>query len=152
MKNSILISILLSTISISCVSTKQYQVFTHEKEINLTKARIYVMRPSSMLGASVKTSIFCNDVLIGNTGNDSYLCWDVPEGVYTIGTTQFAHAGITLGAAAGEDVFVVKATAGKIYYIKQYPRFGGFAFELLNQKKGEKAIKRKKSPKLNYVE
>ena len=136
----------------SCASTKQFYGYTHNSSLDNSKGRIYVMRPSSMVGAAVKTSVFCDDVLIGNTGNDSYLCWDMPEGTYRIATTQHKHQTTALGTAGDEEVFVVKVTPGKTYYIRQYPRFGGFSFELMSPADGVKSLKKKKAPKVNYVE
>ena len=136
----------------SCVPTKQFCVYTHNSMLDNSKGRIYVMRPSSMVGSAVKTSIFCDGVLIGNTGNGSYLCWDMPSGMCRIATTQHKHQTTALGTAGEEEVFVVKVTPGKTYYIRQYPRYGGFSFELMSVADGEKAIKKKKAPKVNYVE
>lgn len=154
MKNKIIFIGLLLAILTSCASTKQYQAFTHNAALDNTKGRIYVIRPSGMTGAAVKTKIYCNGVLTGTTGNNSYLCWDAPEGIYRIGTTQQTrlYTGADVGSAGDEDAFVVKVTPGKTYYIKQYPRFGGFTFELMSAKDGEKAVKKKKAPKVNYAE
>lgn len=135
----------------SCATTKQFQPFTHSTELEKTKARIYVVRPG-FAGGAVSTSVFCNDVLIGKTGGNGYLCWDVTEGKYRIGNTQLIHAGATLGTAHNEDLFVINAKPGKTYYIRQYPRLGGFSFEFLDNKKGETYLKGKSGPKINYVE
>ena len=89
---------------------------------------------------------------MGKTGGNGYLCWDVLEGKYTIGNTQLIHAGITLGTANNEDLFIINAKAGKTYYIKQYPRFGGFSFDFLDNTSGEEFLKGKSKPKVNYVE
>ncbi len=153
MKKTIFIISILFLIT-SCASTKQYQSFTHNSSLDNSKGRIYVIRPSGMTGAAVKTSIYCDDVLIGNTGNNSYLCWDMPEGTYRIGTTQHTrlYGDAAIGSAGEEDVFVVKVSAGKTYYIRQYPRFGGFSFKSMNTKDGEKAVKKRKMPKVNYAE
>jgi hypothetical protein len=149
MKNIlILITIILT---FSCASTKQFQKFTHNSPIENKMARIYIIRPG-FAGGAVSTSIFCNDILIGKTGGNGYLCWDVEEGKYTIGNTQLIHSGSTLGSANSEDIFVVNAKSGKTYYIKEYPRRGGFSFEFLDNKEGEKFLKGKSGPKINYVE
>lgn len=138
----------------SCASTKQYQSFTHNTALPDTKGRIYVIRPSGMTGAAVQTSIYCDDVHIGKTGNNSYLCWDMPEGTYQIGTTQRTrlYGDGAVGSGSDEDVVVVKITPGKIYYIKQYPRFGGFSFKILSQSQGEDAVVRRKMPRVQYIE
>ena len=142
----------LTMFLLSCASTKQYVKFTDDKPLELGKGRIYVIKPS-FKGAAVKTSIFCDDVLIGSTANGSYLCWDIAEGQHTVGNTQFAHAGATLGAGTGEDIVRINVKEGQKYYIKISPKYvGGMEFNILSPKEGEKIIKGRKKPKLNYVE
>ncbi len=135
----------------SCATTTQFQKFTQSTEIENNKARIYVIRPG-FKGGAVSTAIYCNDVLIGKTGGNGYLCWDVVEGKYTIGNTQIIHAGITLGSVNSEDLFIINAKVGKIYYLKQYPHFGGFSFDILSKEEGESYLKGKSKPKVNYTE
>jgi hypothetical protein len=147
-KLSIIMSILLLT---SCATTKQFQNFTHNKTLENNKARIYVIR-TGFSGGAVSTSLFCDDVLIGKTGGNGFLCWDVEEGKHTIGNTQLIHNGSTLGAAKSEDLFIINAKPGKTYYIKQYPRIVGFSFEFLDNVQGERFLKGKSNPKQNYVE
>ena len=142
---------LIALIIASCATTKQFQNFTHNKELEKDKARVYVIR-TGFSGGAVSTSLFCDDVLIGKTGGNGFLCWDVEEGKHVIGNTQLIHAGATLGAANNEDLFVINAKPGKIYFIKQYPRIGGFSFEFMNNKQGESFLRGKSSPKINYVE
>ena len=149
MKNTLLFLIVL--ITGSCASTKQFQNFTHNKTLDNNKARIYVIRPG-FTGGAVSTSLFCDDVLMGKTGGNGFLCWDVEEGKHVVGNTQLIHAGATLGAANNEDLFVINAKPGKIYFIKQYPRMGGFSFEFMDNKEGGKFLKGKSTPKINYVE
>ena len=147
-KISILLSILLLT---SCATTKKFQNFTHNEELSKDKARIYVIR-TGFSGGAVSTSLFCDDILIGKTGGNGFLCWDVVEGKHTIGNTQLIHAGATLGAANNEDLFIINAKPSKTYYIKQYPRMGGFSFEFLDNKQGENFLRGKSNPKINYAE
>lgn len=135
----------------SCASTKQYVSFTHDKPLEKGKGRIYVIKPG-FAGSAVKTSIFSDNVLVGSATNGSYLCWDVAEGMHTIGNTQFAHAGATLGAGAGEDILRINVKDGISYYIKISPKVGGMEFNILNPKEGEQTIKGRKKPKINYVD
>jgi hypothetical protein len=146
-----IVLLLLTLITFSCATTKQFQNFTHNKALDSNKARIYVIR-TGFSGGAVSTSLFCDDVLIGKTGGNGFLCWDVEEGKHTIGNTQLIHAGATLGAAKSEDLFIINAKPGKTYYIKQYPRIVGFSFEFLDNKLGENFLKGKSNPKINYVE
>ena len=137
---------------VSCASTKQYVSFTHDKPLEKGKGRVYVIKPC-FAGSAVKVSIFCDDILIGNATNGSYLCWDLTEGEHTIGNTQFAHAGATLGAGKAEDVVRINVKDGKSYFIKISPKYmGGMDFNILTTKEGEQAIKGRKKPTLNYVD
>lgn len=149
MKKTTLFLILL--ISASCASTRQFQPFTHDNVLDSNKARIYVIR-TGFSGGAVSTSLFCDDILIGKTGGNGFLCWDVEAGKHTIGNTQIINAGITLGAANHEDLFVINAKPGKTYYIKQYPRIGGFSFDYMDNKQGENFLRGKSTPKINYAE
>ena len=135
----------------SCSPTKQFVSFSHNKPIEDNKGRIYVIKPA-FVGSAVKTAIYCNDVLVGNTANGSYLCWDVEEGMYIIGNTQHVHNGTTLGSASGEDVFRINVKKGKTYYLRQSPHFGGISFEIIDNAEGEKSIKSRKKPTVNYAE
>lgn len=146
-------TILLLTIFLlaSCASTKQYVSFAHGKPIESGMGRIYVIKPS-FYGSAIKIAIFCDDKLIGNATNGSYLAWDVVKGEHVIGNTQFAHAGVTLGSGAGEDLFKINVKDGETYYIKASLRFGGYDFKPLDKTEGEKLIRGRKKPKLNYFE
>jgi hypothetical protein len=144
--------LILTLITIAgCAPTKQFQKLTHNTELANEKARIYIIR-RGFAGGAVSTSVYCNNVLIGKTGGNGFLCWDVEEGKHVIGNTQLIHAGATLGSAHNEDLFVINAKPGKTYYIKQYPRFGGFSFEFLDNKEGEAFLKGKSKPKQNYID
>ena len=147
-KLSIIMSILLLT---SCATTKQFQNFTHKIELDKVKSRIYVIR-TGFSGGAVSTSLFCDDVLIGKTGGNGFLCWDVEEGMYIIGNTQHVHNGTTLGSASGEDIFRINVKKGKTYYLRQSPHFGGISFEIIDNAEGEKSIKSRKKPTVNYAE
>jgi hypothetical protein len=144
-------SLLALLTMLSCASTKQYTSFSHEKELQPGMGRIYLIKPS-FVGSAVKVSIFCDDKLIGNVANGSYLAWDTPVGEHTIGNTQFAHAGATLGAARGEDLIRVNVKDGQTYYIRITPKVGRMEFTILDKVDGERQIKGRKKPKLNYID
>jgi len=150
MKKTILLT-LFSIIICSCASTKQYAKFTDGQILEPGMARIYIIKPS-FVGSAVKVAIFCDDKLIGNATNGSYLVWDVPVGEHTIGNTQFAHAGATLGSAAGEDLIRINAKEGETYYIRVSPRIGGMDFKILDKEDGKRQLKGRKQPKQNYIE
>ena len=80
------------------------------------------------------------------------MCWDVEEGICVIGNTQHVHNGTTLGSASGEDVFRINVKKGKTYYLKQVPHFGGIGFEIMDKEDGEKSVKSRKKPTVNYAE
>ncbi|WP_313599832.1 DUF2846 domain-containing protein [Epilithonimonas vandammei] len=149
MKKLLLLIILIFLVS--CASTKQYVEFTHGKPIETGKGRMYVIKPS-FYGSAIKIAVFCDDKLIGNATNGSYLAWDVEKGEHIIGNTQFAHAGATLGSGAGEDLFKINVKEGETYYLKASPRIGGYDFKPLGKKSGESLIKGRKKPKQNYFE
>lgn len=152
MKNSIFVAI-TCVILTSCASTRQFTKFTDGQPLESGMARVYVIKPS-FAGAAVKVAIFCDDTLIGNARNGSYLAWDVAVGEHTIGNTQFVHAGNTLGSGSGsgEDLIRINAKDGATYYIKISPRLGGMDFKLLSKEEGARKIKGRKKTKQNYVE
>lgn len=147
MKRMIFYAITLM-ILVSCRATTQYVKFTGESDIPVDKARIYVIKPS-FVGSATRVAVYCNNKLIGNATNGSYLAWDVEEGEYVIGNTQFVHAGATLGSARGEDLVGLNAKKGKKYYIQIN---SNFKFNILTSEKGEKLVKGRRKPKVNYVE
>jgi hypothetical protein len=146
-----IIFLFLLSFLISCSTTKQYVAFSHGKEIPSGMGRIYVIKPS-FVGSAVKVAIFCDDKLIGNATNGSYLAWDIENGNHIVGNTQFAHAGATLGSGAGEDLLRINVKEGETYYTKVSPRFGGMDFKILDKSEGEKLIKGRKKPVQNYIE
>lgn len=144
MKNSIFIAI-TCVILTSCASTRQFTKFTDGQPLESGMARVYVIKPS-FAGAAVKVAIFCDDTLIGNARNGSYLAWDVAVGEHTIGNT------LGSGSGSGEDLIRINAKDGATYYIKISPRLGGMDFKLLSKEEGARKIKGRKKPKQNYVE
>ncbi|MFJ1426130.1 hypothetical protein ACI76Q_09690 [Capnocytophaga canimorsus] len=137
---------IISMMLVSC-ATRQYVKFTGESDAPVDKARIYVIR-SSIIGSGSKVAVFCNDKLIGNIFK-GYFAWDVDEGEYVIGNTQFVHAGVTLGSAIGEDLVRLNAKKGKKYYIQIK---SNLKFNILTSEKGEKLVKGRRKPKVNYIE
>ncbi len=136
----------------SCVSTRQYVEYSHLEPIKKDlKARIYIIRPF-YVSVAVQSSIFCNNNLVGNTGGNGFICWDVKPGKYEIAATQRVRKNATIGTAIGDDLFVINAKAGEIYYLYQNVGFyGGFRFKLLEKEKGENLVRNKKSPKINFL-
>lgn len=144
MNLKLIVSILTLFICFSCASTKQYVKNTNETTLSPDKARIYILRPSS-LGGSIRMRVFSNESLIGQTGPKSYLCWDVEEGKHEIKTN-----------AENKEKFYINASKGQVYYIKQTPKMGithaKVELEQISEEEGKKILKNLKNPKLNYAE
>ena len=139
-----LITAFIVLIIIGCASTSQIVNYTHNTELPLGHARIYILRPGT-LGGAVKMKIYANDKLIGMTGPKSYLCWDVQEGEYKLESS-----------AENGDYFTVNAKAGKTYYILQNPKMGiaysRSSLELLEEKDGQTILLKLKKPQVKYAE
>lgn len=132
------------SIMFGCVSSSQFVKYAHEEDLGSGSARIYVLRPS-IFGSAFRMKVFANDKLIGKTGPKSYLCWDVPEGEYTLKSS-----------AENVDVFTVNAKAGKTYFMKQKYQQGIFSvrssLEHLEERDGPALISKLKQPEVNYTE
>lgn len=132
MKNikCLFISAVLLSLATGCASTKQFVPLPDQnKLVGADKARIYVVRPTSM-GCGVSMKVSDNGQLIGETGPKSYLCWDRTSGPVSITSKAENKAELPLNAEAG-----------KTYYIQQHVRMG-FLFartklSLLSEAKGQ---------------
>lgn len=133
----------------SCASTKQYSAFTHNSSIDNSKGRIYVVRPKGMTGAAVKTKVYCNETLIGTTGNGSYLCFDMLEGTYHIGTTQHTrlYSGAAIGFSGRGRCFCNKSYAGENLLCQTISAFRRLFFRIDELSRREKSRKQKKNTK-----
>jgi hypothetical protein len=135
---------IFSLVMVGCASTSQITKYSHKNELSQDSARIYVLRPS-ILGVIFKIKVFANDAIVGKTGPNGYLCWDVKPGQYTLRSV-----------AENVDYFNVYAKAGRTYFVKQKPK-GGFIFtrsslEILGEKEGRAILSKLKQPKLKYTE
>jgi len=81
-------------------AAKSFEAFAEE-------ALVYVVRPSS-LGTAVEIEVFVNEKFIGSTGGSRYLYTKLEPGRY-----------VFRSEAENDSELVIKAEAGKIYYIEQ---------------------------------
>lgn len=139
----------------SCASTTQFVKFTgSSSEPSQGMAKIYVLRKLG-INTSVKMPVYCNDEIMGKLGPNSYLCWEVSEGVYNL---RSATEGYLIGnnPTENKDYFTINAKSGKSYYIQQTPKFNvGVAkatLDLLSESEGKRAVTKLKTPKINYAE
>ncbi len=123
---------------VGCASAKQY-VAMPDQNVSIedpSKGRIYVIRPSSY-GYAIPMSISDNNQLIGDTGPNSYLCWEREPAEITIN-----------GKSENNSWIKLSLTAGETRYIMQHIQLG-FALprnrlEEINQEKALKYLKKAK--------
>ena len=137
--------ILFVVILISCGSSSQFSKFTENDKLMSNRARIYIIRPISD-AALWKCRVISNGILIGRTGAESYICWDVDEGEQVIRSFTVYT-----------DDFIINAKAGKTYYIKQTPIMMGWSLhsvllEQIGEDEGKSIIANLKKPKLKYTQ
>ncbi|MCD4653090.1 DUF2846 domain-containing protein [bacterium] len=118
MKRVFLLVLYLLVVSmfIGCASTKQFVHFPDQmKQVeDLSKARIYVVRPTSF-GSAVSMKVSDGQKLIGKTGPNGYLCWERDPGVLEV-----------FGKAENTASLVLEVKKGVVYYIQQHIRMGIF--------------------------
>lgn len=142
---------ILAIIFVSCGNARQYIKFTGEEPLSENKGCVYVI-----LNGHHELSFFCDDELIGKIDKRGYLAFDLPIGLHKLGATPHAHAGITLGAAKGEDIFKVNVKKDRIYYL-MLVSIGNiknvkYSFRVLDDKKAKKTLKHLSKPQLNYID
>ena len=127
---------------IGCASTKQY-VPLPDQNVQIedtTKARIYVVRPTSF-GAAISMDIFDSGKHIGVTGPYGYLCWERDTG-----------KALVSGSSENTSTLPIAAEKGKTYYIDQGIRMGFVVarnkLTLLDEKEGKEELKKCKKPKI----
>lgn len=141
-QKNVLAVLLLCLFMTGCASAKQYFALPDQSQFveDETKARIYVVRPS-MMASAIGFSVTDNDVAIGRTGGNSYLCWEREPGTVKLKSK-----------AENESSVQFIAEANKRYYIKQSPRIGIMMarvhIEEIESQEGEKWVKKCKLPKV----
>jgi len=125
-----------------CASTTQYVPLPDQsKRIeDSSKARIYVVRPTSF-GGAVSFKVNDGDTLIGNTGPNGYLCWERPGGQMEV-----------IGKAENTSRLPVDVEQGTVYYIQQHVRMGIMMsrneLSLLSEAEGKSKVSKCKPPKV----
>jgi hypothetical protein len=132
----------MALLSAGCATTKQLVPLPDQSKAidDPTKARIYVLRPTSFAYA-VAIGVRDGDMRIGSTGPNGYLCWEREPGETEIRSK-----------AENTAVLKVKCDAGMTYFIAQNIRMGIlFARNKLSQlseSEGKEKLKKCKPPKL----
>ena len=81
------------------------------------KARLYVVRPSSMVGAAVALHVVVDGRELGSTSRGTYLMTEVEPGEHTIGAKTMENA----------DQEKLAAEAGRSYFFVIRPKMGFFS-------------------------
>lgn len=139
---NILICGIIVALGAGCASTVQYADFPDQTVPveDPDKARIYVVRPSS-LGGAVSMRVSDGEHVIGKTGPKGYLCWERNPGDIEI-----------VGKAENTARLPLTVEAGTVYYVQQHVRMGIlFArnrLTLLTEAAGKAEVSKCKPPKL----
>jgi hypothetical protein len=142
MKKNVLMILMfgISMLFVGCASTVQYVKFPDQSKIieDTTKARIYVLRPVSA-GSAISMEVKDNNVAIGKTGPNGYLCWEREAGKITI-----------TGKAENTSMLELEVVPNTVYYVQQQVKPGFFIARnkliMVPQDKIEKFKKRCKAP------
>jgi hypothetical protein len=96
-----------------CVSKQLVPMPDQTKAIeDSSKARIYVVRPTS-IGGAVPFTVWDGDKKVGSTRPNGYICWERPPGDTVIRSEAENTATLQL-----------KCESGKVYYIGQHVTIG----------------------------
>ena len=123
-----------------CASTKQFVAFPDQtKRVeDPNKARIYVVRPTS-LGGAVSMDVRDGGKIIGSTGANGYLCWERNPGAMEI-----------TGKAENTVKLPLTVEKGGVYYIQQHVKMGFLMarnkLSLLSEAEGKEKVKQCKPP------
>jgi hypothetical protein len=136
--------VLVLTAALSLVGCASNQQFVRIPDLNKrvedpTKARVYVIRPSSM-GSSASLEVWDGKVHVGNTGPTAYLCWEREPGPAEISGRE-------------ENISTVPLTvqSNQAYYIFQHMRIGWVQarnkLEIIPEEEGQKLLRKCAPPK-----
>jgi hypothetical protein len=138
--------LLLMLLATGCVSNKQ---FVRIPDVNNriddpAKGRIYLVRPSNM-GTAVSMEVWDGNVHVGNTGADSYLCWEREPG-----------EAIVSGREENVSTVAIWVKPNQSYYIFQHLRMGWLQarneLEVVPEEQGKKIMKGCRAPKPSKCE
>jgi len=102
----------------SCASTQQYERAAGSSEANVFsdllpssgKAKIYVMRRSSIFGAAIAIKISDTGRPVGKVGSGGVIAWERGPGQVVLGASASNESNITLTVKEGEVFFVETRT------------------------------------------
>ena len=121
----LLLQMVAITVVTGCASTTQVVPMPDQSQSvsDVNKARIYVMRPSSIGGANTMT-VLDGYERIGDTGGNGYLCWERDPGEVEIRSSGWRISTIKF-----------KCEEGVAYYILQRAEN---VLELVSEEEGKK--------------
>lgn len=125
-----------------CASTRQFVPLPDQakKVEDLTKGRIYVIRPATF-GAAISMNVSEDGKPIGVTGPHGFLCWERTPGDTIITSTS-----------EGASEVPLTVEPGNVYYLFQHVRMGLWIarseLERVDEDEGLKELKKCKPPKL----
>jgi hypothetical protein len=104
-----------------------------------SKGRIYLIRPSAM-GTAASLEVWDGSVHVGNTGSQSFLCWERQPGEAIISGREENTSTVSLWVKTNE-----------VYYIFQHMRMGWVQarneLEIIPAEQGTNLVKKCKGPK-----
>ena len=133
------IAALLVSLITGCTSTTQFVPFPNQAtQVDNTKTRIYVARPT-VVGGAIPMTVCDGGQLIGKTGPKSYLCWERAAGQVNI-----------TSKAENKAELSINAEPGKVYYVQQHVRMGFLyarnKLTLLNEAEGKDMVSKCSPP------
>ena len=132
-----LMSLLIST---GCASTRQFVALPDQAKTidDSAMSRIYVLRPT-VFGSAITMRVDDGNKMIGETGPQSYLCWERAPGTATL-----------VSHAENDSRLELTTATGQIYYVQQHIRPGWLyarsKLSVLPDDKGKKLLRRCKPP------
>ena len=139
--HSFFVAASILAVCVGCASpTQQAPIPDLTKSIeNPAKSRIYLIRPANF-GGAVATLVTDGTRPIGQTGAQSYLCWERDPGEVTIGVKAESVCHLTLNVEAGH-----------VYYVMQYVEWGMWSercrLEQIDEARATELLKTCKSAK-----
>jgi hypothetical protein len=144
MKACMIKSVLLLAAAVvfaGCASNQQFVRFPDQgKRLeDPAKGRIYVIRPSVM-GSAASLEVWDGNLHVGNTGANSFLCWERKPGQAQVS-----------GKEENVSTVELNVEANQVYYIFQHMRMGWVQarnkLEVITEEEGQKRLKGCKPPK-----
>ncbi|MEM9379183.1 MAG: hypothetical protein AAGB93_04465 [Planctomycetota bacterium] len=134
--------VLVSGLLLGCTTTSYQMVPRANAEAEAPPegmCRIYCFRSGQIVGTTRSVEVRVADRLIGELGQDGYLCWDRPPGRVV---AQVLYHGPWIDNKTPEGVFEFDGEAGRVYYFEMHltERDKAPEFRELSAEDGKKAI------------